>query len=161
MEPRKCKGPCGDTLPLNLFATYKRKGEVKYMYRCKDCHRALTRERQRKWVEENREKHNERTRDNKRKAYQNKAGTRAKAKQESNDYYWRNRERVLDDKREKYQSDEEYRAAVLARQHTRYHKDDFCPTIRGRDELEFEDVLAEVRGEKIRSKVSDPPLWSK
>jgi len=158
MELRKCKD-CGETLPLKRFATYKKKGVVKYMYRCKDCHLVVTRERQRKWVAANREKHNERVRDNKRKAYQNNAKVREKAKRESNDYYWLNRERVLDDKREKYQSDEEYRAVVCARQHTRYHKDDFRPRIRGRGELEFEDVLAEVRGEKLSSaSVSDPTV---
>jgi hypothetical protein len=95
---RICKD-CGDPKPIDLFATYKRAGEVKYLYRCLDCHRIVERGRQRRYIAENREAHNRRSRENKRRRYNTDPVTRDRLKAESAAYYRENREKILAEQR--------------------------------------------------------------
>jgi hypothetical protein len=139
---RTCKD-CLTEKPLDQFATYKRKGEIKYLYRCKACQKPIDLERQRRYVEKNREAHNKRVRDNKRKRYQTDPKAREKMKAASAAYYEANRESQCN---RQYLYYHENREEILARQQEKRDADNFRPKIRvQREDPTFEDVLEQVR----------------
>jgi hypothetical protein len=129
-EQRTCKD-CGELKPLDQLATYKKGGETKYMWRCKDCHRLVERERQRRYISKNRAAHNRRSRDNKRKRYNEDPEYRAKIRAESKEYYEVNKEEVLSKRMERYHEPFEPRKLASRDSHRTY-------------EEEFEDALAET-----------------
>jgi hypothetical protein len=131
-DERTCK-ECRSTKPLDRFATYKKGGEIRYMWRCLECHRVVERERQRRYIAKNRKAHNRRSRENKRKRYNEDPEYREKLRKESKEYY------------------EENKPEVLAKRMGRYHDPFKTRELASRDsfkthEDEFEEMLAEVRG---------------
>lgn len=61
-----------------LFATYKRKGETRYLNKCLDCEAEYRQEKDRRYIERNREKRNQRARDRLRERYHSDPEYRAR-----------------------------------------------------------------------------------
>lgn len=130
---RTCKA-CQKEKPVEDFATYTRKGEKFPLKTCKECYRIHERERQRKYVEANREAHNKRSRDNKRSQYHDDPEFRERLRAESKEYYETNKEFVLAERRRRYQEGIRPFPVLPPREALMS------------DEEEFEAALAELRG---------------
>jgi len=128
-QERTCK-ECGRAKPIEAFATYSKDGEKRPLRTCKECHRVRERERQRRYIAENRDAHNRRSREYKRRRYHEDPEYRSKLRRESKEYY------------------EENKSDVLAKRRDRYHGPSsrhLAPRDRfKRPEKEFEELLAEV-----------------
>ena len=98
---RTCK-ICKKSKPLGQFATYRRDGETRYLYICKECHRIQERERQRKYIAAHRDAHNKRNRENKRFRYHTDPEFRDRLRAASKEYYETNKERVLEERKRRY-----------------------------------------------------------
>lgn len=99
---RVCKR-CNEAKVTDDFATYNRGGEKLRLRTCKGCHREQERERQRRYVEANREAHNRRSRENKRTRYQKDPDFRAEMVLRSKRYYEENKDRILEDRGRHYE----------------------------------------------------------
>lgn len=113
---RKCKD-CSESKVLTDFVKYKRNGETKYLYRCKKCEIIKRRPKQRAWLAANREKHNKRSRDAKRKRYQADPVFREHLKEESRLDYAATAVVVLERRREEYAANAE---AICVKAQKRY-----------------------------------------
>lgn len=100
-QERACK-ECGRTKPVEAFATYSKNGEKRPLRTCKECYRISERERQRRYVAENREAHNRRSREYKRRRYKEDPEYRSKLRRESREYYEANRPEVLAKRKDRY-----------------------------------------------------------
>lgn len=85
-EERVC-GRCNKAKHVGDFATYNRGGKKLPLRTCKGCHREQERQRQRRYVEANREAHNRRSRENKKARYQKDPEFRAKMILRSKQHY--------------------------------------------------------------------------
>lgn len=93
-EIRVCK-VCGKTKPIEEFPQ-KTSGGYTYRFRmCSICHKAKERERQRKYMEKNRQAHNRRARLDRAIRYEKDPEFAEKQRARSREYYRRNREKIL------------------------------------------------------------------
>lgn len=129
---RICK-ECQEEKPLADFATYNnRDGEKRPLRTCLDCYRVKERERQRRYISENRAAHNRRVREYKRDRYRRDETYRKKLQEASKSYYETNKPEVLAKRKERYEES----------------KDAFRPRLGASEpspEEEFEELLDEAR----------------
>ena len=131
-ETRTCKA-CKQVKNLGDFATYTRSGKKIPMHVCKTCHRERERERQRRYLSENRKAHNERSRNYKRQRYNADPEYRDKMRMESKKYYEENKDEVLAKRMERYHQPFQLRTLLPRSEFKTY-------------EEELEETLAELRG---------------
>lgn len=98
---RTCK-KCKKTYSREEFPSYKHGKKIFRRTRCLYCFQIYERERQRKYIAQKREAHNERRRTLKRERYNSDPEYREKLKQKSIQYYQENREGILERKRNEY-----------------------------------------------------------
>lgn len=98
---RICKS-CQQPVLLDDCASYKRNGEIRYLHRCKECHREKERDRQRSYIERNRDKHNKRIRERKKERYQEDSTYRERLRASSKQYYEEHKKEILEKKKEEY-----------------------------------------------------------
>jgi hypothetical protein len=133
-DDRTCK-ECLEQKPIEEFATYTRGGDRFPLRTCADCYREKERERQRRYLEKNREAHNRRSREYKRERYGRDPDYRDKLRRESKEYYEANKEDVLAKRMDRYRYQDRDEPRRLASR----------DSVKTYDE-EFEEVLAAARG---------------
>jgi len=85
MNYKKCK-ECQKLCPESSFK-YMDKGRLRERRKCEECFKKARRERQRKWIENNREKHNAKARDYRNKRYATDPDFREREKREARETY--------------------------------------------------------------------------
>lgn len=100
---RTCK-VCEKTKPIEEFPQ-KTSGKYTYRFRtCEVCHKAKECERQRQYMEKNREAHNRRARLDRAIRYESDPEYAEKVRERSRKYYRKNRERILARRKEAQES---------------------------------------------------------